>query len=96
MTQRVTDEQARRVIGGAFAFVEPPSAGEHYRDLAADLLDSRAEIAVLRKVVRVLLDTGERLYDHTKAKAGDVDLVFALRAFNQSLAALATRLKGEK
>ena len=92
---RITDEQARRVIGGAFAFVEPPSAGEHYRDLAADLLDSRAEIASLRKVVRVLLDTGESLYDHTKAKAGDVDLMFALRAFRLARAALAAVGEGK-
>ena len=61
----------------------------------ADLLDSRAEIASLRKVVRVLLDTGERLYDHTKAKAGDVDLVFALRAFSQARAAIAAAREGK-
>jgi len=37
-----------------------------------------------------------RKHAHTKAKAGDVDLVFALRAFSQARAALAAALKGEK
>jgi len=48
MKPRVTDDEARKVIGGSWVFVEPASAAKHYRDACMDLLAARAELAEVR------------------------------------------------
>lgn len=56
---------------------------------AARIAELEAENARLREGYAELLETGERLYDTLKAKAGDIDLKYALRAFNAARKALA-------
>jgi hypothetical protein len=47
MSERVTNEQAQKIVGGAWCFVEPPDAAATFRDACLDLIDARADLAAL-------------------------------------------------
>ena len=60
---RVTDEQARRLSESLFAACVQIGVGEAIdtSDVAADLLDARAEIASLRAKLAAVCEAGEAL-----------------------------------
>ena len=71
MTQRVTDEQARHIAGcDPTVYVQPGlGPGVTTSDLAADLLDTRTEIASLRAFVgNNMLRSDYQTVDHMRAE----------------------------
>lgn len=86
--QRVSDERLAAIL----SYNMKPSENmlnEETSSLAHDLRDARADNEMLREALASSVETIESLYDHLKAKAGDVDLRFALRTLNACRKALA-------
>lgn len=69
----------------------PSGSGLYYVAQCNSLEEARliASAPDLLKACHLSVDTIESLYDHLKAKAGDIDLTYALRTINTIRGALA-------
>jgi len=48
---KIKDEYLKKIVGGAYAFVDPDGAGEHMRDMAVELLELRSVMALLKNPI---------------------------------------------
>jgi len=82
MTQRVTDEQARHIAGcDPTVYVQPGlGPGVTTSDLAADLLDARADLAALRTKLDALCDAAEDAIGYAHQHDSDGRITFIDRS----------------
>src|SRR5262245_8316673 len=87
-------QEYRRRLTDHIAHVKSCGKGSCEFDQGITAIRTRAEKAeaerdALREALPACINAIERMYDHLKAKAGDVELVYALRAVNKARRALA-------